>query len=73
MRNTIIYLELKQNFTNKQKTQNAQWSLRNERSFDMDLIFSINLLQFIFIALRLDSIVRWHWAVRVAFHHFFID
>ncbi|KAI1291738.1 putative transmembrane protein [Halotydeus destructor] len=39
------------------------WSLKNDRGFEMELFCSINLLQFVFIALRLDKFIIWSWVV----------
>lgn len=37
------------------------WALKHDRPFEMELFASINLLQFIFVALRLDGFVTWRW------------
>jgi len=29
----------------------------------LELFFSVNILQFIFLALRLDEFIRWRWVV----------
>ena len=39
------------------------WSVRQERSVELELFFSVNVLQFVFIALRLDDMIAWNWAV----------
>lgn len=39
------------------------WSLKNERDFELELFCSVNILQFIFIALRLDRFIIWSWVV----------
>ncbi len=39
------------------------WSIRHDRSYEMELLCSFNLLQFIFIGLRLDAFINWSWAV----------
>jgi hypothetical protein len=39
------------------------WSIRYSRSYEIELFCAINILQFIFIALRLDNIITWSWAV----------
>ena len=39
------------------------WALKNERDFEMELFCSVNVLQFIFIALRLDKFILWSWVV----------
>lgn len=31
----------------------------------MELFCSVNILQFIFLALRLDEFIRWPWVVRI--------
>nr|CAG4638534.1 EOG090X087A [Cyclestheria hislopi] len=37
------------------------WALKHERPFELELFGAVNLLQFIFIALRLDSFILWKW------------
>jgi hypothetical protein len=39
------------------------WALKHGRTFEMELFFSVNILQFIFIALRLDEFIRWRWVI----------
>lgn len=39
------------------------WSIRYERTYEMELILSLNILQFVFIALRLDSTITWSWVI----------
>lgn len=39
------------------------WSIKNERSFELELFCSVNVLQFIFLALRLDNVVTWSWVI----------
>lgn len=39
------------------------WSIRYSRSYEIELFCAVNILQFIFIALRLDNIILWSWAV----------
>lgn len=39
------------------------WALKNDRSFELELFCSVNILQFIFIALRLDRFITWSWVV----------
>ncbi|UXI15132.1 cisplatin resistance-associated overexpressed protein [Sarcoptes scabiei] len=39
------------------------WALKNERDFELELFCSVNILQFIFIALRLDRFITWSWVV----------
>jgi hypothetical protein len=41
------------------------WSIRYDRSYELELIFSLNILQFVFIALRLDSTITWSWVVSI--------
>ncbi len=43
------------------------WSIRFSRSYEIELFCAINILQFIFIALRLDNIITWSWAVSFFF------
>ncbi|XP_021953878.1 transmembrane protein 185B [Folsomia candida] len=39
------------------------WAVKNDRSFDLELFCSVNILQFIFLALRLDNFIQWTWEV----------
>lgn len=39
------------------------WSLKHERPFDLELFCAVNVLQFLFIALRLDNLLTWSWVV----------
>lgn len=39
------------------------WGFRHDRSLELEILCSVNILQFIFIALRLDSIINWPWLV----------
>ncbi|TNN33194.1 Transmembrane protein 185A [Liparis tanakae] len=40
------------------------WGFRHDRSLELEVLCSVNILQFIFIALRLDPIINWPWLVR---------
>ncbi|XP_046853288.1 transmembrane protein 185B-like [Xenia sp. Carnegie-2017] len=39
------------------------WGLRNDRSVEFEMFFAVNILQFIFLSLKLDNVVNWSWAV----------
>ncbi|XP_076843475.1 transmembrane protein 185A-like isoform X2 [Brachyhypopomus gauderio] len=39
------------------------WGFRHDRSLELEIMCSANILQFIFIALRLDKIISWSWLV----------
>ncbi|XP_031559342.1 transmembrane protein 185-like isoform X2 [Actinia tenebrosa] len=39
------------------------WGFRHDRSVELETVFSVNILQFIFLALKLDNVIRWQWAV----------
>lgn len=39
------------------------WALKNDRGFEMELFCSVNILQFIFIALRMDKFITWSWVL----------
>lgn len=39
------------------------WAIKNDRSFELELFCSVNILQFIFLALRLDNIIKWSWVI----------
>ncbi|MFH4982399.1 hypothetical protein AB6A40_009108 [Gnathostoma spinigerum] len=41
----------------------AIWSIRHDKSFEMELFFSVNVVQFVFIAFKLDATIDWHWAI----------
>ncbi|XP_037117088.1 transmembrane protein 185A isoform X2 [Syngnathus acus] len=44
------------------------WGFRHDRSLELEVFCSVNILQFIFIALRLDRIINWPWLVRAKEH-----
>lgn len=39
------------------------WAVKHDRSFELELFCSVNILQFIFLALRLDNFITWSWVV----------
>ncbi|GJQ85910.1 hypothetical protein Trydic_g21765 [Trypoxylus dichotomus] len=39
------------------------WAVKHDRSFELELFCAVNVLQFIFLALRLDSFIHWSWEV----------
>ncbi|XP_004711935.1 transmembrane protein 185B [Echinops telfairi] len=39
------------------------WGFRHDRSLELEILCSVNVLQFIFLALRLDRIIQWPWLV----------
>lgn len=39
------------------------WGFRHDRTLELEIICSLNILQFIFIALRLENIITWDWLV----------
>ncbi|KHJ46343.1 hypothetical protein D918_03396 [Trichuris suis] len=39
------------------------WCIRRGRSFAFEIMFSANVLQFVFIALKLDEVVHWPWVI----------
>lgn len=39
------------------------WALKHGRTFELELFCSVNILQFIFLALRLDSFITWRWVI----------
>lgn len=41
----------------------AIWAIRHDRSFELELFFFINVVQFVFVALKLDRTLTWHWAI----------
>uniref|UniRef100_A0AAR2LFQ9 Transmembrane protein 185A n=1 Tax=Pygocentrus nattereri TaxID=42514 RepID=A0AAR2LFQ9_PYGNA len=42
------------------------WGFRHDRSLELEIMCSVNILQFIFIALKLDRIITWSWLFFVA-------
>ncbi|XP_065347685.1 transmembrane protein 185A [Cloeon dipterum] len=39
------------------------WAVKHDRAFELELFCAVNILQFVFIALRLDNLVQWRWEV----------
>ncbi|XP_055340339.1 transmembrane protein 185A-like [Paramacrobiotus metropolitanus] len=39
------------------------WSLKRERPFELEMFCAVNIVQFVFLALRLDEIVTWSWVI----------
>uniref|UniRef100_A0A905R0M0 Transmembrane protein 185B n=1 Tax=Rhodnius prolixus TaxID=13249 RepID=A0A905R0M0_RHOPR len=39
------------------------WAVKHDRSFELELFCAVNMLQFIFLALRLDEFTSWSWEV----------
>ncbi|CAJ0564984.1 unnamed protein product, partial [Mesorhabditis spiculigera] len=39
------------------------WAIRHDKPFELELFFSINVVQFVFIAFKLDHQLDWSWAV----------
>lgn len=39
------------------------WSLRHDRPFELELFCAVNILQFIFLALKLDRLISWPWEI----------
>ncbi|XP_071480254.1 transmembrane protein 185A-like [Diadema antillarum] len=39
------------------------WGFKHDRGLELEAMCSINILQFIFIALKLDEIISWRWGV----------
>lgn len=39
------------------------WALKNDRSCELELCCAVNVLQFVFVALKLDELVTWSWEV----------
>lgn len=39
------------------------WAFKNDRAFDLEVFCAVNILQFIFIALRLDRFITWSWVI----------
>lgn len=41
----------------------AIWAIRREKSFEFEMFFSVNVVQFAFLAFKLDNIIDWTWSV----------
>lgn len=39
------------------------WSVKHDRSFELELFLAVNALQFVFLPLKLDGLVTWSWEV----------
>ncbi|XP_015790940.1 transmembrane protein 185B [Tetranychus urticae] len=39
------------------------WAFKNDRAFELEVFCAVNVLQFVFIALRLDRFINWSWVV----------
>ncbi|XP_013421441.1 transmembrane protein 185A [Lingula anatina] len=39
------------------------WAVKHERTFEMELFCAVNILQFIFLALRFDGFIMWNWVI----------
>lgn len=39
------------------------WSVKHERSFELELFLSVNILQFVTLPLKLDNFVNWNWEI----------
>ncbi|ELU12772.1 hypothetical protein CAPTEDRAFT_221172 [Capitella teleta] len=39
------------------------WAVKHERTFELEVFCSANILQFIFLALRLDKFITWSWVI----------
>uniref|UniRef100_A0A183E3J3 G_PROTEIN_RECEP_F2_4 domain-containing protein n=2 Tax=Gongylonema pulchrum TaxID=637853 RepID=A0A183E3J3_9BILA len=41
----------------------AIWAIRNDKCFELELFFSMNIVQFVFVAFKLDGVLDWHWTI----------
>lgn len=39
------------------------WSVKHDRSYELELFLAVNALQFVFLPLKLDEFVSWTWEV----------
>ncbi|XP_045499978.1 transmembrane protein 185A isoform X2 [Colias croceus] len=39
------------------------WCVKHDRSYELELFCAVNILQFIFLALKLDDFINWSWEV----------
>ncbi|XP_053608824.1 transmembrane protein 185B isoform X2 [Plodia interpunctella] len=39
------------------------WSVKHDRSYELELFCAVNILQFIFLPLKLDVVIFWSWEV----------
>jgi len=41
----------------------AVWAIRHDRSFEFELLFSVNIIQFVFASFKLDGALNWSWMI----------
>jgi hypothetical protein len=41
----------------------CMWAVKHDRSFELELFCSVNIVQFVFLALKLDGYIAWSWEV----------
>eukprot|EP00112_Aurelia_sp_Birch-Aquarium-sp1_P025629 Seg861.7 transcript_id=Seg861.7/GoldUCD/mRNA.D3Y31 product="Transmembrane protein 185B" protein_id=Seg861.7/GoldUCD/D3Y31 len=39
------------------------WGFKHDRSLELETFFTVNILQFICLALKLDGVIKWKWVV----------
>uniref|UniRef100_A0A915EFY8 Uncharacterized protein n=1 Tax=Ditylenchus dipsaci TaxID=166011 RepID=A0A915EFY8_9BILA len=39
------------------------WCIRHDKTFEFEMFFSINIVQFVFIAFKLDNALHWNWVI----------
>uniref|UniRef100_A0A915JAL3 Transmembrane protein 185A n=1 Tax=Romanomermis culicivorax TaxID=13658 RepID=A0A915JAL3_ROMCU len=39
------------------------WSQKKGRNYEFEIVFAVNVLQFVFLALKLDAVLMWPWVV----------
>ncbi|CAG0913512.1 unnamed protein product [Notodromas monacha] len=39
------------------------WAVKHDRAFELELFCSVNVVQFVFLALKLDGYITWSWEV----------
>lgn len=44
------------------------WSVKHERSFELELFCAVNALQFVFLPLKLDNFVSWRWVMALNYY-----
>ncbi|KAH7729588.1 Transmembrane Fragile-X-F-associated protein [Aphelenchoides avenae] len=39
------------------------WSIRHDKTFEFEMFFSLNVVQFVFVAFKLDQALHWNWVI----------
>uniref|UniRef100_A0A914KMP7 Uncharacterized protein n=1 Tax=Meloidogyne incognita TaxID=6306 RepID=A0A914KMP7_MELIC len=41
----------------------AIWCMRHEKPYEFEMFFAVNIIQFVFLAFKLDNGIHWNWAL----------